>query len=304
MMSAMARPVSYDDPLEAVRLAPLMARTSGQPEVVVGLLDGPVAIGHPDLASERIREIPGAAGSCTEAGNGACQHGTFIAGILSARRGGDAPAICPGCSLLVRPIFGAAPGEGERPPGAAPEALAAAIGEGVDGGAWVLNLSAAPAQPSTRVERQLRDALDYAASRKVLVVAAVGNQGTLGSSTITRHPWVIPVVGYGRDGRPQPQSNLGSSAGRRGLGAPGEDVASLDPAGGSRTETGTSIAAAFVTGAIALLWSEFPGATAVEVKAAVARSRGERRTSVAPPLLDAWAAHGVLSETGGRRVKA
>jgi hypothetical protein len=56
----------------------------------------------------------------------------------------------------------------------------------------------------------LRDVLDYAARRGVLMVAA-GNHGTLGSSAITRHPWAIPVVGYGLNGRPMVRSNLGSS---------------------------------------------------------------------------------------------
>ena len=51
---------------------------------------------------------------------------------------------------------------------------------------------------------------------------------------------------------------------------------------------GTSAAAPFVTGAIALLWSEFPAASAAEVK--FARDPGvrcPRRTTVVPPLLDA-----------------
>jgi hypothetical protein len=44
--------------LELVKLSPLMARTTGRPEVTVGLIDGPVAIGHPDF--EHIRELPAA----------------------------------------------------------------------------------------------------------------------------------------------------------------------------------------------------------------------------------------------------
>jgi hypothetical protein len=58
-------------------------------------------------------------------------------------------------------------------------------------------------------------------------VAAAGNQGTLGSTAITRHLWVIPVVAYDLQGRPMDQSNLGSSIGRRGLGAPGDRITSL-----------------------------------------------------------------------------
>jgi subtilisin family serine protease len=78
----------------------------GAPDVVVGLLDGPVAMDHPDLANANVHEVPGATGGgCSQTNNAACLHGTFVAGILCARRGSSAPAICPGCTLLVCPIF-------------------------------------------------------------------------------------------------------------------------------------------------------------------------------------------------------
>ena len=38
-------------PLDLVRLTPLMERTSGSPEVTIGLIDGPVVMQHPDLAA-------------------------------------------------------------------------------------------------------------------------------------------------------------------------------------------------------------------------------------------------------------
>jgi hypothetical protein len=37
------------NPLALVKLTTLMERTSGNPEVKIGLIDGPVAIEHPDL---------------------------------------------------------------------------------------------------------------------------------------------------------------------------------------------------------------------------------------------------------------
>ena len=280
-----------------------MAVARGRHEVVVGLLDGPVVVSHPDLNSEHIRVLPnGEQGACARTSSAACRHGTFVAGILLARRGSPAPAICSDCSLLVRPIFAEASVEAELGPTATPEQLATAIAECVDAGAWVLNLSSAMGQPSTRAEPVLREALDYAAARGVLVVAAAGNQGLVGSSVITRHPWVIPVVGYGLDERPMAASNLGSSMGRRGLGAPGEGVISLASEGEPLTLAGTSFAAAFVTGTAALLWSQFPDATAGEVRCAVVHSGHQRRTTVTPPLLDAWQAYQMLSATQVGRV--
>ena len=68
-------------------------------------------------------------------------------------------------------------------------------------------------------------------------------------------------------GRPIPESNLGRSIGSRGLTAPGEAITSLGPAG-ALTLGGTSVAVPFVTGAIALLLSEFPSVTPAEIRLA------------------------------------
>ncbi len=288
--------------LGLVKLTALMERTSGKPEIVVGLLDGPVAINHPDLATEHIREIPGNIRSaCAQTKSIACMHGTFVAGILCAKRNSNAPAICPNCTLLVRPIFAEAQVGSLQLPSATPEELAAAILDSIKAGARVLNLSVTLLNPSSTGQRELEEALDYAARRGVIAVAAAGNQGAVGSSAITRHPWVIPVVAYDLRGRPINQSNLGSSIGRHGLGAPGNDVTSLGADGGSITFGGTSVAVPFVTGAIALLWSQFPTATAAGVKFAITQVSGQRRTTVVPPLLDAWAAYQLLMTTYERK---
>lgn len=282
-------------PLDLVGLTPLMEVSSGDPEVVIGLMDGPVFMDHPDLVTGSIREAPGGRGpGCVQPGSSACVHGTFVAGILCAERESGAPAICPGCTLLVRPIFSEISENGHMP-SATPGELAAALIETIDAGVRVLNLSAAFAQPSSRSERELEEALDYAAWRGVIVVVAAGNQGTLGSSAITRHPWVIPVVACDLQGRPTSLSNLGSFAGRRGLRAPGEGITSLGTQGQTLESGGTSVAAPFVTGTIALLWSEFPDVTAAEVRGAVTGERRGRRTTVVPPLLDAWTAYEAMA---------
>jgi subtilisin family serine protease len=286
--------------LELVGLRPLMDRTLGRAEVQIGLVDGPVLIGHPDLAGDRIREIPSRLrGTCSRAGGVGCAHGTFVAGILSARRNSSAPAICPECTLLVRPIFTeTAVGGGEV--SAAPDELATAIIDSVEAGADVINISAAIARPWLNGEQRLREALDHAARREVLVVAAAGNHGTVGGSMLASHPWVVPVGACDRWGRPTGQSNLGRSIARRGLAAPGEDVESLSTGAGTLTLGGTSAAAAFVTGAIALLLSAFIQAGAPEVKFALTRASTAGRLTMTPPLLDARAAYRWLEKAYGR----
>lgn len=281
------------DSLELVKLKVLMEVTIGKPEISVGLIDGPVLMNHPDLAGN-IREVPGSSGACSQANSTVCMHGTFVAGILSAKRNSSAPAICPDCTLLVRPIFSETAFNGQMP-GATPEELAAAIIECIDAGSRVMNLSVALEQPSSRDERKLKEALDYAARRSVITVAASGNQGTVGSSVITRHPWVIPVVACDLQGRPINQSNLGNSIGKRGLCAPGDNITSLGTKGKSVTLGGTSVAAPFVTGSVALLWSAFPNATASLIKLAITGEDASRRKKVVPPLLNAQVAYQRIS---------
>jgi subtilisin family serine protease len=287
--------------LDSVRLRALMDRTRGDPEINIGLVDGPVARDHPDLAESSIREIRGSAGvGCQRSNSLGCLHGTFVAGILSARRGAPAPAICPGCTLLVRPLFGEGAAQNEHLPSANANELAVAILDCIEAGARVINLSLALAQPSMRDERALEAALDHAIQRGVVIVAAAGNQNTLGSTAITRHPWVIPVVAYDRQGQPLAYSNFGISIGRRGLGGPGDRVVSLSSDRQAPPSSGTSVATPFITGTIALLWSMFPAASAQHVKLAATQGT-TRRTSVTPPLLDAWAAYQMLAARNSRR---
>lgn len=286
------------NPLDLTKLTPLMKLTSGRPEVVVGLIDGAILQSHSELAGSNIREISGGSNSqCVQASSTACIHGTFVAGILCGKRNSIAPAICSNCTLLICPIFAETTLGSEQMPSATPADLAAAIIESIDAGARVLNMSVAIAQPSSQGERELQEALNYALKRGVIAVAASGNQGTLGSSAITRHPWVIPVIACDLQGRPISYSNLGNSVGRRGLSAPGDRITSLGTEEQTLTLSGTSVAAPFVTGAIALLWSEFPTATAAEIKLAVTQGNGVRRTTVIPPLLDAWAAYQVMAKS-------
>src|ERR1700733_2966442 len=125
-------------PLELVHLDRLMAVTTGSAEVKIGLIDGPIALNHPALSAQNIREIPGKlAGSCARAGSSACIHGTFVAGILTAKRESGAPAIAPQCTLLVRPIFSEDRTAYADMPRARPEELAAAMIDTVNEGARV-----------------------------------------------------------------------------------------------------------------------------------------------------------------------
>lgn len=287
--------------LDMIKLTALMGRTRGSADITIGLIDGPVATDHAGLQREHFRYIPEESKArCSLTESLACLHGTFVAGILSAKPNSNAPGICPNCTLLIRPVFSEQAAGRDGVPRATPDDLAAAISDCIDAGARVINLSLGTAEPNTRGERALEEALNRALSRGVIVVAAAGNQGTIGSSTITRHPWVLPVAAVDARGRPMHDSNLGNSIGQRGLSAPGDNITSLSSDGRTITLGGTSVATPFVTGAIALLWSEFSTASAAQIKFAATQAGAPRRSSVIPPLLNAEAAHEALRK--GRQV--
>jgi subtilisin family serine protease len=282
--------------LELVNLRSLMDRTAGRSEIVVALIDGPVLMANPRQWSSQVHYMDGDLSAiCLRAGSAACSHGTFIASVLAAKRETPAPAICPGCTLLVRTIFPEELAKDQTEPSASPKELAAAIVDVVKAGARVLNMSMGLARASPNPEPRLREAMDYAASRGVIPVVAAGNQRTVGSSALTGHSWAVPVVACDLAGKPSFESNLSASAGRRGLRAPGQDIMGLGTDGNLKFSGGTSVAAPFVTGAIALLWSEFPKASARDVRLALRPVLTPRRASLVPALLDARAAYDSLA---------
>ena len=287
-------------PLDLVTLTPLMARTSGSRQVVVALVDGPVLTSHPDLAAN-VRALSGRTPDRHAQFTARdYQHGTFTAGILCARRGSPAPAICPGCELLVNPV----PVEVGPPDADAPHAeaadVAAAIVQCIDEGARVINVDVIIEHSSPGGEHALEAAVDYATEHDVGVVVPA-TPGHAGTWRISAHPWVIPVVPYDLQGRPIGYADR--AIGLRGVGAPGADVTSLGADIEPLTLGGASIAAPFVTGAIALLRSEFPDATLAAIRFALTQEYSTRRTSLVPPILNAWAAYQFLksAKSRGRR---
>lgn len=273
--------------LDLVRLAPLMGLTQVSPEIGVALIDGPVQL-PPDLQIEA-RDVPmSPRATCVRPDSAACIHGTAVVGILFAKRDSGLPAICPNCTLLLRPIFFETMTPDNGMPTTTAQNLADAITECVDAGARVLNMSVGVIQTSVEGERRLQNALDYAARHEVIPVVAAGNEGTVGSTVITRHSWAIPVASCDLLGRPTFDSTLGHSVGRNGLLAPGQNISTLSVEGVRRRFGGTSAATAFVTGTIALLLSQLPSARASRLKASLLRRNDSRRTTIVPPLLDAW----------------
>jgi hypothetical protein len=127
----------------------------------------------------------------------------------------------------------------------------------------------------------------------LVVVAGSNNQP--GSSSLALHRGVIPVAGCTRHGSVQLASATSRSLGLHGVRAPAEGLVGLTATGSLTFAHGISVATAIVTATLALLWSEYPSATALLLRCAVLRTA--RHRTVIPPLLDAVSAWKYLNRS-------
>ncbi|MGN9793040.1 S8 family peptidase [Streptomyces sp. OZ13] len=282
---------SSKSPLFLTGLSGLMARTAGRTDLLVGLVDGPVIVDHQEFAGAHIESLREQDVADMDADDAAALHATSTAGVLVAHRASRAPGICPGVTLVTRSVFSSPAARSSG--GAAPEDLAEALVDLTDAGVRLVNMSLSLASGRHDGHRAVQQALDHASRRGVIVVAAAGNEGAVDGNVVTRHRAVIPVVAYNRHGQPGWMSTIGPSIGRGGVGAVADGLVSLGAHGDLRPFGGTSAAAAIVTGAIALLWSELPDTAPGELARAVT-AFSSRRTSVLPPVMNAWRAFELL----------
>ena len=287
------------DPLNQTGLQSLMNVSTGDPDVVIGIIDGPVDLNHSALQTSNIKTVRNSqVGACKNATSIACSHGTFIAGILCARRGLPAPAICPNCKIILNPIFRESDNiieKGMMIPTATAEELSNAIIETVDAGARIINLSLSLSTSSLTMYDTLQQAYDYSLHKGVIIVVAAGNYGYIGNISLINHKWLIPVAACSEDGRLDPSSNFGASIGKRGVMAPGVNITSTVPGGRYIQMSGTSVATPFVTGTLALLWSIFPQAAAHDLVRSLISKKIRNRTII-PRLLNAHEAYQRLQQ--------
>jgi subtilisin family serine protease len=210
--------------------------------VRVAVIDTLVDARHPDLAQRVAVQRDFARGGPPTAAE---RHGTQVAGVIgaAANNGIGIVGMSPGAQLLAyRACWAApAPSTGARCDSfSLAQALAQALADRAD----VINLSlGGPADPL------LQQLVEVALARGVIVVGALPAAGRMGG-----FPSGVPGVVVAS------VSEAGPAAGGT-LPAPGREVLTLQGADGYDFASGSSLAAAHVSGAMALLRALQPGLT-------------------------------------------
>ncbi len=235
--------------LGSVRNA-LAACGPGLPSVKLGVVDGLPDLCHPALRSARIDVLatmipPGSAA--------ADPHGTAVCSLIF---GDQSPVngVAPGCSGLILPLFLRRTADNKLGPVSQMD-LARALAFGLEHGVSIFNISAGQKSATAEADAHLDQALQHCVDRRVLVMAAAGNEGCACIHLPATVETVLPIGALNVAGQPLEASNWGEAYRRDGILAPGENLQVAVPGGGVSTGTGTSFATAIVSGVAALLLS-------------------------------------------------
>lgn len=266
---------------------------AGRP-VVVAVVDSGVDMRHPGLRNAMWTNPGEIAGNgVDDDGNGyvddvhganvvdpgaemgdPCGHGTRVAGVIAARPGGadgGAVGVAYESQIMAVRVLDAA-GRGNT------AQLAEGIRYAVSNGAQVINISAnTPAEGP-----DLLSAMAFADAQGVVVVASAGNDGR-NLDVLPSFPasdasaGVVSVAALGTAGGLASFSNFGPLS--VDVAAPGVGLVTLAPGGHYSLFDGTSAAAAYVSGAAALVLAASDGASPDRIRDVLMGSARDRDPS-------------------------
>ncbi|MCB1536455.1 MAG: S8 family serine peptidase [Rhodoblastus sp.] len=217
--------------------------------VTVAVLDSGVDQTHPELAGSLAASV-----NALKSAAAPEAHGTGIASVIAAHT--NLVGVAPAAKILAVRAFSGARGDGAT--GTTAD-IVRAIEIAVGANARVVNMSfAGPADPL------LARVIEAANARGVIFVAAGGNAGPDAAPAYpAADPNVIAVTATDAADALFPSANRGDYIG---VAAPGVDVLVATPGDGYGLSSGTSVAAAHVSGLVALMLQEDSKLTPAEAR--------------------------------------
>jgi thermitase len=214
--------------------------TSGDASVVIAVLDTGIDRGHEDLAGKVIAEVNFADSPVASDIYG---HGTHVAGIIAAKanNGFGIAGLAYNCCLMNVKIAD----EAGR---CTASSVAKGIVWAVENGAKVINMSLFITEPSSVLE----DAIDYAWSNGAVVVCAAGNHTGTRPVYPAYYTDCLAVAATDTNDCLAPWSGYGEWVD---VAAPGVNIYSTLPINDYGYKSGTSMAAAYVSGMAGLLFT-------------------------------------------------
>ena len=214
--------------------------TTGSAGVAVAILDTGIDLSHPDLQGKVVASVNFSDSSTASDVNG---HGTHVAGIVGAatNNGQGVAGLGYSTTLMNVKVMGDNGTGGDS-------WIAQGIVWAADHGAKVINMSlGAPFYSST-----LEDAVNYAWSKGVVVVAAAGNEGSNTPFYPAAYTNVIAVASTDMFDKLAPLSDYGDWVD---VAAPGGNIYSTLPNNNYASLSGTSMASPHVAGLAGLVFT-------------------------------------------------
>lgn len=227
--------------------------TKGSPNLIVAVIDDGINPNQPDLKSQIVS--PYVLNNNTDQYKDMGVHGTHVSGIIAAASdnsiGGS--GIAPNVKIMPINVF-TGDKNGEF---AYISDIIKGIQYAINHGAKIINMSLGDYEYS----QALNDAIQEAYKKGLIIVAAAGNDDTSNRTYPAAYDHVISVASTNIKDQISSYSNFGD---RIDISAPGENILSTLP-NGFGYMSGTSMAAPVVSGVAALVWSNNPNLSNVQV---------------------------------------
>ncbi|GAA3861109.1 type VII secretion-associated serine protease mycosin [Streptomyces lacrimifluminis] len=246
-------------------------RTTKGKGITVAVLDTGVEADHPDLVGNVLEGKDMVGFGASRGDESWAKHGTAMAGIIAGHGHGydnedGVLGIAPQAKILpVRVILEDGDSARAKARNTRGNALAEGIRWAADQGADVINLSLGDDSKSAHPEPAEDEAVQYALRKGAVVVASAGNGGEKGDhiSYPAAYPGVIAATAVDKYGT---RASFSTRRWYATVSAPGVDVVIAAPDHRYYEGWGTSAAAAFVSGAVALIKAAHPGLTPAQIK--------------------------------------